>query len=194
MPTGFTAAIADGIAFKEFALRCAGAFGDLMAMADDPMHARIPDHFQASNYHRERVSEARSRQKELESMTPVAAEEAAELAYREAVETRNGYIRDKADLRRKYEAMLSQVRAWQPPTTEHRCLKEFMENQIIQSIDLDCVLFGERPRLKQGVEWLAEQVHQVEHSIAYHSKHHAAEVERTERATEWVRQLRNSLS
>jgi hypothetical protein len=89
--------------------------------------------------------------------------------------------------------MLRQVRAWQPPTTDHAALKEFMEKQITASIDCDCIVYGEPPTLQHGAEWLAEQLRRLNYSIAYHSKHYAEEVDRTERRAQWVRQLRESL-
>jgi len=193
MPSGFTAAIADGIEFKDFAMQCARAFGALVTMGDEPMDARIPEEFQSCSYHLQRVSEARRRQVELEAMSPAAAETAAQRAYDEALQSRNKYLRDKANLRKKYQAMLLQVRAWQPPTTDHASLKEFMEKQITASIDFDCVVHGETPELQSGAEWLAGQLRQVKDSLAYHSKHHAEEVRRAHGRSEWLRQLRESL-
>jgi len=56
--------------------------------------------------------------------------------------------------------MLSQVRAWQPPTSDHGRLKEFMEKRITQSIDFGRLVYGKRPELNPGVEWLAGQLHE----------------------------------
>jgi hypothetical protein len=43
MPTGYTAPIADGMTFEQFALGCARAFGALVTMRDEPSDAPIPE-------------------------------------------------------------------------------------------------------------------------------------------------------
>jgi hypothetical protein len=48
MPTGYTAAVADGTIteFPDFAMQCARAFGTLVLMRDEPQDAAIPEKFE----------------------------------------------------------------------------------------------------------------------------------------------------
>ena len=50
MPTGYTAAVKDGITFEQFAWSCARAFGALIDMRDSPTGAPIPQRFEPSQY------------------------------------------------------------------------------------------------------------------------------------------------
>lgn len=59
MPTGYTAAIADGIDFKTYALSCARAFGALVEMRDEPANAPIPEEFKPSSYYVTSLASAR---------------------------------------------------------------------------------------------------------------------------------------
>jgi hypothetical protein len=69
MPTGYTAAIKDGISFQQFAMACARAFGALVMMRDEPSSAPIPD-FQPSNFHVEHLELARAELARLQALTP----------------------------------------------------------------------------------------------------------------------------
>jgi len=50
MPTGYTLDLYDGknITFKEFVMKCAGAFGALISMKDESLDAPIPEHLEPS--------------------------------------------------------------------------------------------------------------------------------------------------
>lgn len=194
MPTGYTAAIADGITFDKFAMNCARAFGALVMMRDEPMDAPIPEKFEPTRYHLERVTAARTRQAELEAMTPAMTELAAEGAYRIALEHHEKYVAEKNALRDKYNTMLAQVEEWTPPTKEHEELKKFMREQIEESLRFDCTIYDEsKPELMTGARWLDAEMARAKTDIAYHSKEHTKELERTSSRSEWVRALRESL-
>lgn len=59
MPTGYTAAIKDGITFQEYALSCARAFGALISMREESSDAPIPDALEMSPYYQTSYDEAR---------------------------------------------------------------------------------------------------------------------------------------
>lgn len=194
MPTGYTACIGDKDAsFEEYALGCARAFGALITMRDDPSDAPIPEKFEPTSYHLERVTEARKRQADLEAMSPALCEMAADGVYRKAVADYQKTVSEKTALKRKYETMLVRVRDWTPPTEEHKGLRTFMEEQITLCMDSDCTVYSEPPVLQTGSLWLAAETERVKRDIEYHSEHHDAEVKRTNGRTEWVKALRESL-
>jgi hypothetical protein len=194
MPTGYTAAIADGITFREYALGCARAFGALITMRDDPQDAPIPERFRPSDWHANELQKASERLTTLRLMSPAEADIAAQQEYEEAVTRENKYAQERAALRSKYEAMLAKVIAWQAPTPDHVGYKEFMEQQIRDSIKWDCSDYERAPERWTGKEWLARAIEKAKHDIEYHTRQHAEEIERVRGRNAWIKALRDSLS
>jgi hypothetical protein len=196
MPTGYTAAIKDGISFQQFAMDCARAFGACVTLRDEPGGGEhIPHTFEPSDYHAKAAPKARDELAALLAMTPAEHESAAASAWDDAETTRLMRLEERRKLRESYEAMLVQVHAWKPPTPEHTGLQQFMAEQIIESIRFDCS--GDydttsTPR-KTGEQWAADEAARIHRDIAYHDEEHAAEVQRAASRTAWVRALRNSL-
>lgn len=196
MPTGYTAAIADGIDFNTFAWRCARGMGALIMMRDEPADAPIPERFEPSDYHTKKIEEARATLAKLESMTPEEAATQAKAAFDEESQRREDGIAKADSLRRKYETMLAQVRGWKPPTQEHEGFKRFMVEQIQTSIEFDCDTdFYERmvPRLMDPLQWLAKEQTKAMKDIGYHAAEHEKEVQRADERSAWVAKLRESL-
>jgi hypothetical protein len=194
MPTGYTAPIKDGITFEQYALGCARAFGALILMRDDPADAPIPERFEPSDYNRKALEDARAELARLDAMSLVDAASAAESAYVAEVDRCNERRREYIDLRNKYNAMLAQVVKWEPPTPDHVNYKQFMIDQIRESIDWDCnEKYITEPERLTGSQWLAKQITEARRMVAYHEKAYAEEVERTNDRNAWIRALRDSL-
>lgn len=197
MPTGYTAAVQDGTIteFREFALQCARAFGATITMRDDPMDKPIPDAFAPSDWHAKALERERKTLAELRTMSLDHAEREAKAHHEAALAEWKRRRAERQEQRLRYEAMLAEVRAWQPPSPDHVELKSFMERQLIDSIDFDCREHDEEePKPITGPEWLAKRIKEAERMVAYHAKEHADEVERTESRNRWIWQLRQSLS
>lgn len=192
MPTGYTAPIKDGIDFKTYAMGCARAFGACIMMRDEPSDAPIPDRFEPSDYHLKKIEDAKAFLARAEAMTKDEAETSAQDEYQKAVEDRDRSIWQDHQLRQKYEAMLAEVEAWEPPTAEHVNFKKFMGDQIRESISFDCGWHQPVPALKSPMEFKAAAIETAKRDLAYHTKEHAAEVERAEGRTAWVKALRDS--
>ena len=77
----------------------------------------------------------------------------------------------------------------------HRVLKDFMVQQIEESIRFDCSTeYYKKPtELLTGNQWLLEKKQQLLKDINYHTSEHQEEVERVRQRNEWIKQLRNSL-
>lgn len=193
MPTGYTADIAKGISFEQYALSCARAFGALVMMRDEPSDAPIPEAFTPSDYHATALADARAKLAELQTMNGEALL-AAHSAAVKADEARNAeYAREKADLRAKYEAMLVQAKAYKAPSPDHEEYARFMVAQIEQSIEFDCRIYPREPITADAATWLADQVQQALKSVRYHVEEHDKELARTASRNQWVSQLRQSL-
>jgi len=196
MPTGYTAAIEKGIDFDTFVWQCARSFGALVTMRDEPSDTPIPELFEPTDYHTKKLDELNAELSKLDGMGIKELDRASRDAFNKEMEA-TAYGIDKANsLRRKYEEMLADVEAWNPPTTEHNGLKAFMQNQITESIKFDCstsFYVENAPKLKSGNLWLAERKAKIHKDIAYHSQAHADEVTRVDNRNKWVAALRDSL-
>jgi hypothetical protein len=76
MPTGYTAPIADGMTFEQYALGCARAFGALVTMRDEPSDAPIPEKLEPDTYYQRSLEASQLELDRVMSLT--AAEIVAE--------------------------------------------------------------------------------------------------------------------
>ncbi len=199
LPTGYTADVQSGriTEFEDFVWSCARAFGALVTMRDDPADATIPENFAPSPFHTERLAEARDRLSRLKAMSEaeVAAEAAAALT--EAEDTAERVSANRAEQRRRYEAMLNRALLWSPPTPDHLELRDFMIRQLRESIEFDCSkssLEEVDPSNFTPAQWLADQMAKAHWEIAYHTKEAADEQRRTDERNNWIAELRRSLA
>lgn len=195
MPTGYTADLYDGkdVSFEDFTLGCARAFGALISMRDSSKDAPIPDEFVPSRYHRERIIEIEKRMKEVNEWTPAQAEaEQAILIHKQKLQYKQVEKQDKERLS-SYNAMLAQVREWEPPTEEHKGLKNFMIKQLEDSIKHDTGMTFPKMKMVLGMIYKAREIEKAVEDLEYHTKRHREELERIEERNRWVRELRDSL-
>lgn len=196
MPTGYTAKIADGTTFNDFVMACARGMGALIMMRDEPSNAPIPERFEPSDYHATKQVAAEMELGRLLRMAPEEAEQATRTEFMEESARHFETMQKNDDLRQKYEAMLAEVKAWQPPTPDHEGVKKFMAEQITGSIDFDCdngYYRDNAPKRLNGPEWLEKKIAAARHDIDHHRKNHSEEVERTESRNRWLKSLRDSL-
>ena len=133
MPTGYTNKV-EQQTFEEFVWGCAEAFGALITLRDAPKGTPVPDKIEPSEYAIKALAEAEAGLEKLLALKGEDLERAysEEWAHREKcrIESLN---KMEATLD-SYEAMLEDVREWQPPTQDHVALKEFMESQLKNSL------------------------------------------------------------
>lgn len=196
MPTGYTAAIKDGITFEQFALRCSRSMGALIDMRDAPMDAPIPDRFEPSSHYMDKLKETQAELSRLHSLSPDQAEGEAKRYHAEELASIRVQIDDANDLRTKYTAMLAQVMLWQPPTPDHQHFREFMIKQIEESLRFDCdvsYLGALQPTRRTGEEYRSINVLGALERVTYYQTQHAEEVARTAERNNWLKALRDSL-
>jgi len=134
MTTGYTAGIAKGISFEKYVMTGARAFGALVMMRDEPFDKEIPKSLDPSSYCQEKLTEVETRLAKLQKMRYKDADHEAEIEYNEEVNRQREGIASNNKTRSLYQAMLSKVKAWQPPSPDHEGLKNFMIQQIKESI------------------------------------------------------------
>lgn len=197
MPTGYTSAVADGTItrFADFAMQCARAFGALITMRDDPMSAKIPERFEASDYHRTELKKTLARRDRLARMSPLEAQTECQAFNASALRAWAESCDRRAIQRARYQQMLDHALVWTPPTREHDDLQRFMVDQLESSIDFDCSSkYGPLyPTPMRWPEWLESEREQLRHDIAYHSGHLNDDIRRANERTSWVLDLRGSL-
>jgi len=154
MPTGYTAIVEErDVHLREFALRCARAFGAAVHMRDEPLDAppRPPEPRQ---YLREQLDRAKADRARFESMTLAQAKVLRGAEIEERERQRRLAREHSALLRSRYEALRGEVEAWRPPTAEHAGLKKLMLDQI-EACRIDYEDDYEPPAPMPVKEWLA---------------------------------------
>lgn len=192
MPTGYTAGIVDrDLTFNEFVWTCARAFGALISLRDAPTDSKIVE-LEPSTWHWDAIEVAKKEIKRTEKMTLEEAAEECQRDYDRAVIEYHRAVAKNLDIERKYKLMLAQVRTWNPPTPEHRRLREFMIEQITDSIKFDHYI-PSLPTLQSAEEYLEDVRAVAKRDLAYHVKEWEEELRRTKERNEWIQQLAASV-
>jgi hypothetical protein len=195
MPTGYTAPIADGMTFEQYALGCARAFGALVNMRDEPSDAPIPERLEPDTYYQKSLEASQLELDRVMSLTAAEIVVEAEKSYVSAYESWAKRRSDRAALREKYQAILDRVRAYVAPTPDHVGYKEFMEKQLVDSIAWDCSdSHDDEPQRVAPAKWIADRLEELRREVARREQSAREEVERTHKRNEWIKALRDSLS
>jgi len=194
MPTGYTYSIEKGISFYEFVLRCARAMGACIEQREDRSDV-LPKIQEPSDYNEKRVKEIEEEIDRFKSLSDSALEKQSDNAYEKDVEDKKERVRKKEALRVKYSDMLSKVKAWEPPTTEHYGLQSFMISQIEESIEWDCTTKYVDPPAKRisAKEYRKEKMERLLKDLSYNKEEYKKELERTEARNKWIRDLYENL-
>lgn len=197
MSTGYTADVQSGkvTEFADFAMQCVRNFGAMILMRDEPMGAEIPQAFEPSTYNQSQAEKSEAEITRLRSLTPEQVQQEYDAVYQASCDERAASNERRREEKRRYEAMMGKVSAWQPPSIEHHGMKKFMLDQLQSSIDWDCSdSYDEAiPKREDASVWLARTLSRLYASIERNRKSQAEENDRTAKRNLWVNQLRESL-
>ena len=194
MSTGYTAIFEKGdISFPEFAMRCARAFGALMSLREESLDAPIPERIELSTYYTEAMESAEEKLIEISNLTDFEANILAEEAYRLLCDSYWKSVEKLNKLKEKYENMLIQVENWIPPTPKHNGLKEFMIQQLRDSIRWDCLYNLDAPVKLSGTDYKRQEMRKIQKNIDYYKEEYRRELERTLENNNWLSALRDSM-
>lgn len=195
MPTGYTANIKDGITFKQFAMQCARAFGALIMMRDDPFDAPIPDEILPdTSYHDRGIRTAQAEVRKFKKMTHLDMIRGAAAATKKELAYWRKSQKEDIELRKKYQAMIDKVQAWTPPTPDHKCVKDFMLQQLTDSLKWDCHgADTPKPKPFTGKEWHADRLKGAQRDLAYHQDERKKEIERAAARNKWLKAYREAI-
>ena len=193
MPTGYTAEVADGTVteFKDFALRCARAFGAFVHMRDDPGDAPLrPD--TESTYYAKAVLEAETELAHLRTLTEEQWRDEWRAWWGNEQADHRRRVAETAQKRGRYEAMIAAVSAWVSPSPDHAEFKKFMLDQLQSSIKFDC--YNREPSVQPDLpSWRADTLAQAQRSVVHLREEAAKDHERIASRNRWARQLFESL-
>lgn len=192
MPTGYTTDIYNGVdvSFKTFALTCARAFGACMHQRDDKPDV-LPQLVKPDiSYHLEQLKRAKNIKK------PTKKE--YEQYKKEKIEMYKLNIEKNTSMVQRYEKMLEQVKKWEPPTSEHVGLKNFMIQQLESSISFDGSFDYYRDKVNESEQltynqYVIEVMDNKKRSIKYHKDGIEKEKQRAKQANDWIKKLYKSL-
>lgn len=197
MPTGYTSVFQEGkeVTRNDFILRCARAFGALIAMRDEPLDSPLPEKFEPSTYAKESLERAKRQLEHFNTISDEDAEAEMNKEHQEDTTRHEEAVKRENELKIKYQLTLLEIEAWNPPTAEHEELKRFCIKQLTDSIEHDCNYFyyKQKPELQEVNSWIKEKIAFALREVAYFEKEWAEEVKRTEKRNEWLNQLRESL-
>ena len=210
MPTGYTQGILDGTItdFKGFASTCMRAFGAALHMRDEGLNEEYRP-AEPSSYHQKQIVKWTE---DLEA----AQRRDAKMFYYERIKDLKSEIADNENLiverkaqRAKLDAMLAEAQQWTPPTEEHQNFKNFMIQQLEETINWDgewkwyqeelvkahSKLEATKNRdIEAYSEVLKEQrIWYIQKQIDYHTEHYNNDVKKCNDSNQWVKQLIESV-
>lgn len=195
MPTGYTAEVADGKVadFRTFALICARQFGACVTQRDDPM-SEPPKHREPPDCNARSLEQGRARLAELNAMTLEDAAREREAKYQAALASDAEYAARKDETRRRYEAMLAKVEAWKAPTADHVQMRQFMLDQLTESIRFDSTTYNSASSIERDpATWLENQKEWTRTSIDRDAVEVEKENRRCAESNAWIDALYASL-
>lgn len=195
MPTGYTAELMEkGLPFRTFVLQCARAFGACVMQRDEGMES-LPRKQTPSDYYAKAVKKAKAELKRLEAMSPAKQEEYGDELRADARSRALQMLAKEREENRRLEAMATQVRAWEPPTDEHKGLKDFMLEQI--KISRHDEAWAEKyvreAEEKTPMAYYIEALSKAMRDVPYYEEEQRKEEGRTDDRNEWIDRLYRSL-
>lgn len=204
MPTGYTAGILDGkiTTFPQFAKQCMRAFGATIHMRDEDMEAEITPRTPRDYYSKE-IEKA----KQLLKVAETLSDDEIIANRKTKLETSKEYhlkaiVKAKVDTK-NINDILKDVRKWQPPTSDHAGIKDFMIDQIEKTIDFDCKTKSHYEGLaKIELELLTfnaseirkDMIAKAKKDFEYNTKNYNEDVERCDKSNQWVSDFVGSLA
>jgi len=195
MPTGYTAAVADGTITElcDFAMQLARGMGACINMRDDPWGAPIPERFEPSDYHRRAMEVADAERARVLAMTDEECLQQTQQALVDYRARREEWREGRKATRQRYEAMLLKVEDWAGAPDG---IKEFALEQLRTGMEFDCPEGEEYyapPPPEDPMVWRQQQLDRLNRDAAYHAREYHEEVERVAGRNAWLAQLRASL-
>lgn len=204
MPTGYTAAVADGTitTLKDFAESCFRGMGVCVMMRDEPSDVPVPESFQVSTYHVDKLSEYKKRLVDFVTTPEHKLRDYYAEAYTKETEMLAIRLKQNDDTYNRYVTMLDLVYELRPqdaPTgLDLHGFKDFMLDQLKTSIDFDVPtkkVERELPSyMAQFDTWYTNELSSITGNIKYHSENHIKDIKATSERNEWLKAARKMVA
>ena len=200
MPSYYTADICNekDISFQEFALKCARAFGAFVHMRDEPLNTTL-SRPTLSDYH---TNEIKNIENEFALFLKSSTEQRKKMFEIEMKKEEAYYLREiekEKQIKNKYLALINDVKAYKPQSKELKEFKNFMFDQLIDSMKYDCSNEDWYNKSIQSVKeetfetWEEEQMNLYNSKLAYQKEALKKEKESIELTNKWIDELYKSL-
>lgn len=198
MPTGYTHSLYEGkdVSLNEFILDCARAFGALIHMRDESMAVKIEYRKANDSYYERGLEKAQKDLAVISKLSVQHCKKQAEREFKEEIECNANKVKELLKLKERYLNMLNKVMLWEPPTSDHVELKNFMIQQLNDSIKHDCdVEYYQNIKSVQltGSQWKKNKLKRIKDDIKYYTEELNKEIQRCKEANDWIDQLFHSL-
>lgn len=192
MTTGYTEILTrrDDVTFREFALRCARAFGACIMMRDTDIDVPPPKKFTPDSYFEKRITEAKERLRIVTAMTDEEARDESRRRHTESDREHREYEARHEKETGAFVGMLAKVKAWTPPTRGHEGLQRFMVQQLETSITK---FYDMRTTVLDGAAWLKNERETAARDLARAEERWAEELARVDERNAWISALYASL-
>lgn len=188
----------EDITFEQFANSCLRHFGIYLRFAEQYPNLNkyeIPDKIYPNNCYKKRYEEAKA-EYEKHLATPKTKEEleAEYINYvKSIIKGNKDRTKENEILKNKYNVMLSKVKSWIPPSEEYNGIKNFMESQLIESLDFCSHVYVENIIPKD--EWIQEQINRTDliESMKYNLEQYNKSIVAAEKDTQWLKTFSESI-
>lgn len=203
MPTGYTAGIIDGEikTFKQFATLCMRAFGATLHMRDDGLdkvyEPRVP-----SKYYEDNIAKAKTM---LQQANTLPDEAIIQSRYEELEKEKQrllDHIAKSKENLKSLNSILAEVNSYSPPTFEHTGIKDFMIQQINETIKFDCDTSYCKNKISEiDIELSVTDaakirkvlIDKTNKDLYFYTAENAKELQRCAQANKWVEEFLQSL-
>lgn len=201
MPSGYTCQILEDKVtdLKGFATICARAFGATIMQRDDPLDAPLKMPEPDTSYYEGRIKEGEAELKRLENLSHEDRTVYGVNKQNEKIKYCQEGIERVTENLNKLNKVLAEVVKWTPPTPAHTNFKEFMIDQIRETVRFDgdsSYYFGqlEEVKNKNPQSYYNEALEDLKRSIENSKKYIKEEIERANGRREWLTSLLDSLN
>lgn len=197
MPTGYTAPVADGkiTELKDFAAECARGFGAFMHLRDSNTHVlTYPEAPDENSSYAKWLREAEAELARWEALDDQQRERDYAKYRAEKLAALRDSLKSKSEIRVRYMDMLAQVKAVDVPE-QLQNFKNFMVEQLTQSIDFDCGNDEFTQSYHQPLsysEWVARQGEMLPRDVQRYREHVAEEQDRYRERVEYINMMRDT--
>lgn len=200
MPTGYTCGVKSGEVrdLKDYMLKCARGFGALVHMKDDGLSVVIKPK-EVNSYYLRRLNEVQEKYKNFLEMSDEEIQKEIDENHNRVAKRKVEGLKNLIIEKQRYLEMLDKVQKWNPPTENHKKLKEFAVEQLTCSIDFDCSnavesYYKESTDTSMTVdEYKNIELRSYLENVERCAKRYREELKSVEESNKWVEDLVKSL-